>query len=279
MDSSATWSASDVDENAQSALENPDEITIEGSTDSQDEATMDMLQNELLAHQAPTTPPDHSAQFISKQDNSPYAPEAHEKELAKRHPPTARVGHTSYSSNPNLHPLAGVEGLESTAATPAQTPAPSTYVYESASYSPSFPTTVIYPDDGEPPALSLSPSHPPPSALPVTSLSPAPDDPQYTSMSDDTPVLAPPLAPLVDAAPSSTDFGGPPKSDIERLSDRLSEDPHDGQLWQVYINLVDQSGDMEIVEAAYDRLVETFPNMVRYSPHVQAIAEITTRPL
>ncbi|KAF8320076.1 Suf-domain-containing protein, partial [Clavulina sp. PMI_390] len=59
----------------------------------------------------------------------------------------------------------------------------------------------------------------------------------------------------------------PPQSNIERLSTKLKEHPDDGAIWQIYINLVDQSGDIDLIESAYERLVEAFPN--------QATAQIT----
>lgn len=53
-----------------------------------------------------------------------------------------------------------------------------------------------------------------------------------------------------------------PKTEFEILSDHLSKDPQDGATWQHFITLADQSGDLETIGNAYDRLLEAFPNTV-----------------
>lgn len=245
---------------------NPDEVFVEEPGDSPDDGVIEALQKELLDHQIPTAPLESNVDIVSEDPTYSAMSESEENELAKRSPPTARINAGSYSTNP----LAGVEGFESKVPTPAQPSVPSTYTYEPAVYSPSLPTTMIYPEDDEVlPQLALSPSRP------YKSLSPTPQIAPQSPQRQLSPVESPPPTEMeatttkqqepaltVQTAASASDADAPPKSDVDRLSDRLREDSHDGQLWQVYINLVEQSGDMDAIEAAYERLVEAFPNTV-----------------
>jgi hypothetical protein len=250
---------------------NPDEVFVEEPAEEPDDAVIEALQKELLDHQIPAVPSESSADIVLEDPTYSAMSESEENELAKRSPPTARISAGSYSTNP----LAGVEGFESKVPTPAQPSVPSTYVYEPAIYSPSFPTSMIYPEDEEaPPPLALSPSRPYKSLSPTPQIVPPQSQQQQSFAASPPPIetagTASPLAtttqqgstPTVRATASVSDADALPKSDVDRLSDRLREDPRDGQLWQVYINLVEQSGDMDAIETAYERLVEAFPNTV-----------------
>jgi len=248
---------------------NPDEVLVEEPTDEPDNTGIEALQKELLDHQIPAVLPDTNADVVPDDPTYSFMTENEEKELAMRSPPTARINSGSYSTNP----LAGVEGFESKVPTPAQPSVPSSYTYEPAVYSPSFPTSVIYPEDEEaPPQLALSPSRPYKSLSPTPQAGPPPSQRRLstTASPPSTAIAAPAVAttkqqeptPAVQATATVSDTDALPKSDVDRLSDRLREDPHDGQLWQVYINLVEQSGNMDAIEIAYERLVESFPNTV-----------------
>ena len=248
----------------QGDIGNPDEVFVEEPGEGPDDAVIEALQKELLDHQMPVIPPETSADIVPEDPTYSAMLENEEKELAKRSPPTARISAGSYSTNP----LAGVEGFESNVPTPAQPSVPSTYVYEPATYSPSFPTSVIYPEDEEiPPPLTLSPSRPYKSPSPNPQMAtPQSASPPSIVTTEAVPPLVTPTQQeptlTVRATASVSDADAPPKSDVDRLSDRLHEDPRDGLLWQVYINLVEQSGDMDAIETAYERLVDAFPNTV-----------------
>lgn len=195
----------------------------------------------------------------------------------------------------------GAVGDESADGTPNRVPAQFAYVPDDdqgGSYSPSYPGAVgggyspSFPngmDDGEneaPPHLSLDENHAPDvTAAPESAAAPEPIPEARAlppSSRTDTPMdlrSSTPVRPLDTVNQSFSPFpssampasvqrleeerDASPKSDLERLSDRLQQDPHDGQLWQEYINLVDQSGDLSLVESAYERLIAAFPNTVR----------------
>lgn len=259
MDTPTRVQVSELYDGAPDDIVNPDEISVEDPT-GQDENMMEMLQKELLEHQGPADVANLTFSDIS-------LAETDEKELATRSPPTARVSASTY------HPISRIDNVEPKAPAPAapSTPVQSTFVYESATYSPSFPSSVIYPEEDDAVITNAPPASPPQHAASITPPASiqtlpelAPQELVQLSLSFDSNVSSTESAPAPLAATTTTEPEAeePPKSDIERLSDRLREDPHDGQLWQVYINLVDQSGDMEVVEAAYERLVEAFPNTV-----------------
>jgi hypothetical protein len=105
-----------------------------------------------------------------------------------------------------------------------------------------------------------------------SSTSPFPP-PDFTSLSPfdevqtrtETPPIQTSVAvPELPPAPQEESLGEAPlqKSEFDILSDHLLKDPHDGNAWQSFILLAEQSGDLEIITKAYDRLLEAFPNTV-----------------
>lgn len=309
------------------------ESSVEDTTAQDEFVLQQMLQKELDDNDQEALGIEESMNALSPTSSATQQPpvnpllssvvESDEHELATRSPPTARVSAISHHhSIPRLDQYqTETETTHSEQATPDSrepstpvAPASNTFVYESATYSPSFPSTVIYEDENDaPPALALTPPQAvaehtqtpssPPSAHvqpPHISKTIGPNT-SFSSLSISTPPVGPAsfLAPETSTAavtptenadtepdtvmstpapvpaPIST---APPKSNIEKLSDRLRDDPHNGQIWQVYINLVDQSGDTDLVEAAYDRLVEAFPNTVCAIIEVSRVVLLTAPP-
>lgn len=54
-----------------------------------------------------------------------------------------------------------------------------------------------------------------------------------------------------------------PKTEFEQLLDSLKDDPHQPEKWQRVVDIAEESGDTDKIKAAYEGVLETYPNTVR----------------
>lgn len=60
----------------------------------------------------------------------------------------------------------------------------------------------------------------------------------------------------------------PQLSEWQLLLDRLRDAPHDPEGWNRLVDLAENGGTMEEIQATYDALLEVYPNTVRGLAHV-----------